>query len=96
MPRHAMVTFDAKRHAVAVFSCFALLLLGVCAAQSQFDCSAPSVPALVQPVVRGNGSAGSVTTAQLQQALGSGGAIQLNIGTSTSTSAHRRLRSRRR
>ena len=52
-------------------------------AQSQFDCTAPSIPALVQPVVLGNGNAGSVTTAQLQQAVTTGGPIQLNIGAST-------------
>jgi hypothetical protein len=52
-------------------------------AQSSFDCVAPSPPALVAPVVLGNGSAGSVTTAQVQQALDAGGPIRLNIGRST-------------
>lgn len=52
-------------------------------AQSVFDCIAPSAPALVAPVVLGSGSAGSVTTAQLQQALDAGGPVRLNIGAST-------------
>ncbi|HEY0231615.1 MAG TPA: choice-of-anchor Q domain-containing protein [Dokdonella sp.] len=49
-------------------------------AQSQFDCTAPSAPAPAQPRVLGDGTPGSVTTAQLQQALDAGGAIRLNIG----------------
>ena len=53
------------------------------AAQAQFDCAAPSPPTPVQPLVLGDGTAGSVTTTQLQQALDSGGAIRLNIGTGT-------------
>jgi hypothetical protein len=52
-------------------------------AQAAFDCVAPSAPALASPVVLGDGSAGSVTTAQLQQALDAGGAIRLDIGAST-------------
>src|SRR6185312_12178604 len=52
-------------------------------AQSSFDCAAPSPPTLVSPVVLGNGSAGSVTTSQLQQALDDGGPIRLNVGSST-------------
>jgi hypothetical protein len=52
-------------------------------AQQSFDCIAPSPPAMVSPLVLGNGSAGSVTTAQLQQALDAGGPIRLNIGRST-------------
>lgn len=55
----------------------------MCAAQSQFDCTAPTAPAMLQSVVLGNGTAGSATTAQLQQALAAGGPIKLNIGTST-------------
>ena len=53
-------------------------------AQSVFDCVAPTPPA-IDPLVLGNGTAGSVTTTQLQQALDNGGAIRLNIGTSTFT-----------
>ena len=52
-------------------------------AQPVFDCIAPDAPTLVNPVVLGNGSAGSVSTAALQTALNAGGAIRLNIGTST-------------
>jgi hypothetical protein len=51
-------------------------------AQAAFDCVAPAPPAQVQPLVLGNGSSGSVSTAQLQQALDAGGAIRLDIGTS--------------
>ena len=53
------------------------------AAQAQFDCIAPAPPSLAAPVVLGNGTAGSVSTAQLQQALDAGGAIRLDIGVST-------------
>lgn len=52
-------------------------------AQSNFNCVTPATPTLSAPVVLGNGSAGSVTTAQLQAALDVGGEIRLNIGTST-------------
>lgn len=60
-----------------------LSLPAIVAAQSVFDCVAPAAPPLTAPVVLGNGSAGSVTTASLQAALDSGGPIRLNIGTST-------------
>lgn len=52
------------------------------AAQVVFDCAAPAPPSAGQPVVLGNGTAGSVTTAQLQQALDAGGAIRLDVGPS--------------
>ena len=52
-------------------------------AQPTFDCVAPAAPILNNPVVLGNGSIGSVTTASLQNALDAGGSIRLNIGTST-------------
>ena len=52
------------------------------AAQVAFDCAAPAPPPAAQPVVLGNGSAGSVSTAQLQQALDAGGAIRLEVGPS--------------
>lgn len=52
-------------------------------AQAQFDCVAPGAPMPAQPLVLGNGTGGSVTTAQLQEALAAGGAIRLAIGAST-------------
>jgi hypothetical protein len=52
-------------------------------AQSTFDCVAPATPTLTNPVVLGNGSAGSVTTTALQAALDLGGNIRLNVGSST-------------
>ncbi|MDR3389150.1 MAG: choice-of-anchor Q domain-containing protein [Rudaea sp.] len=52
-------------------------------AQATFDCAAPSAPVLDNPVVLGNGAAGSVTTGTLQNALDAGGDIRLNVGTST-------------
>ncbi|MBL0222660.1 MAG: hypothetical protein IPQ17_07980 [Xanthomonadales bacterium] len=59
------------------------LCTGAAQAQVNFDCVAPNAPALVNPVVLGNGTAGSVSTAALQSALNAGGPIRLNIGTST-------------
>ena len=53
------------------------------AQQTNFDCTAPTAPALTNPTVLGNGSAGSVTTAALQTALNAGGDIRLDVGTST-------------
>lgn len=61
------------------------LQLGPALAQPSFDCVAPSAPSLSGPVVLGNGSAGSVTTAMLQSALDGGGAIRLDIGSSVLT-----------
>ena len=65
-------------------------LLGLCALsapsfaqQTNFDCTAPTAPALTSPTVLGNGSAGSVTTSALQTALIAGGDIRLDVGTST-------------
>jgi hypothetical protein len=52
-------------------------------AQANFDCVAPAAPVLTNPVVLGNGSAGSVSAVALQAALNVGGEIRLNIGTST-------------
>lgn len=52
-------------------------------AQAVFDCVAPLQPALVNPTVLGNGSAGSVTTAALQTAMQNASAVRLNIGSST-------------
>ncbi|MGB0134525.1 choice-of-anchor Q domain-containing protein [Dokdonella sp.] len=56
-----------------------------CFAQSSFDCASPVAPQLANPVVLGNGSAGSVSTSALQAALDAGGPVRLNIGTSTLT-----------
>ena len=61
-----------------VFALGALIL-----GQSTFDCAAPAEPTLVAPVVLGNGTPGSVSSAQLQSALNTGGDIQLNIGSGT-------------
>ena len=66
-----------------VLACTALIRPDECVAQVSFDCVAPATPALVAPVVLGNGSAGSVTTAQLQQALDAGGPIRVDVGAST-------------
>lgn len=41
------------------------------------------VPTLVNPLILGNGSAGSVTTSALQTALNTSNAVRLNIGSST-------------
>lgn len=71
---------------IAIF--LALIAFTVIAhAQPVFDCVAPAAPALNSPVVLGNGSAGSVTTAALQSALDGGGSIRLNIGAATLTVA---------
>ena len=67
---------------------FVLALMGVAQsaiAQTTFDCVAPQVPELLDPVVLGNGSAGSVSTSTLQNALDAGGSIRLDIGASTLT-----------
>jgi hypothetical protein len=52
------------------------------AAQAVFDCVAPAPPSPAQPLVLGDGNPGSVSTAQLQQALDAGGAIRLDVGPS--------------
>lgn len=49
-------------------------------AQPGFDCAPPPLSKVSSWTVLGNGSAGSVTSAQLQAALDTGGAIRLNIG----------------
>jgi hypothetical protein len=66
-------------------SCLVVLMLfaGSLQAQSNFDCVAPATPQPSNPLVLGNGSAGSVSTASLQSALDAGGPIRLNIGGST-------------
>jgi len=52
-------------------------------AQTVFGCLAPTAPTLVNPLILGNGSAGSVTTTALQNALNTSAAVRLNIGNST-------------
>lgn len=70
---------------------FVLLIAG-CAllscdvrAQTVFDCVAPAPPPLSTPTILGDGTAGSVTTSQLQTALNNSNLVQLNIGNSTLT-----------
>ncbi len=60
-----------------------LLALVTTAHAGSFDCSTPPTPQQSNPQVLGNGSAGSVTRLQLQQALDSASEVRLNIGTST-------------
>ncbi|MGH8173909.1 MAG: choice-of-anchor Q domain-containing protein [Rhodanobacteraceae bacterium] len=71
---------------------FLLLLVGPIAlcttardasAQADFDCVAPIAPNPANPLVLGNGTPGSVTTAMIQNALDAGGAIRINAGAST-------------
>src|SRR3954471_6269294 len=52
-------------------------------AQSTFDCTAPAAPGIGDAVVLGNGTAESVTTSMIQQALDAGGAIRINAGSGT-------------
>ena len=59
------------------------LLPCVALAQANFNCSPPPAPVLNAPAVLGDGSAGSVSTAALQNALNAGGDIRLNVGAST-------------
>ncbi|MBA8886329.1 hypothetical protein FHW12_000520 [Dokdonella fugitiva] len=77
-----MAAAVARAFAVAL-TCAAALVPDEGIAQVSFDCVAPATPSLVAPVVLGNGGAGSVTTAQVQQALDAGGPIRLDIGAST-------------
>jgi hypothetical protein len=74
---------DADRIMVRPFTLGALLFSGTALGQANFDCATPPTPVLSNPVVLGNGSPGSVSTAALQAALDAGGPIRLNIGTST-------------
>jgi hypothetical protein len=55
---------------------------GAALAQADFNCISPPAPALNNPLVLGNGTAGSVSGAQLQAALDVGGDIRLNVGNS--------------
>jgi hypothetical protein len=80
---HRPTTDHRRASPIPLFALAALAAPCTAFAQQSFDCAAPSPPAMVSPLVLGNGSAGSVTTAQLQQALDAGGPIRLNIGSST-------------
>lgn len=77
-----MASAGAKRR-LGLFSLLAVVSPCIGVAQVDFDCVAPSAPPLVAPTVLGDGSAGSVTRAQLQQALDAGGAIRVDVGAST-------------
>jgi hypothetical protein len=81
-PRHAPM-FDptAARHRLA-WTLLLVSLPGAVTAQPGFDCVAPAPPSPASWQVLGNGSAGSVSRAQLQSALDAGGAIRLAIGAS--------------
>ena len=59
------------------------LVCSAAAAQASFNCMAPAPPPLSAPLILGDGTPGSVSTAQLQAALDSAPVVQLNIGTST-------------
>ena len=59
------------------------LVPAAAAGQAAFDCATPDPPQPGVWNVLGNGSPGSVSTAQLQAALNAGGAIRLDIGAST-------------
>lgn len=64
-------------------SLFLITSLTAAGALCAQDCTPPVAPTLSNPLVLGNGTAGSVSRAQLQAALDQGGAIRLNIGSST-------------
>lgn len=66
----------------AIFA-WTLLACRAAAGAQEFTCDTPPAPVLPSPVVLGNGSAGSVTRAQLQAALDAGGDVRLNVGNST-------------
>jgi len=69
-----------RKTAATVLFCAAIFAAQDAIAQTTFDCAAPQAPTLSNPVVLGNGSPGSVTTAMIQQALDAGGDIRLNAG----------------
>ena len=66
----------------AAWTAMAIVWCNLASGQT-FNCDTPPTPVLESPVVLGNGSAGSVSRAQLQAALDAGGDIRLNIGIST-------------
>ncbi|HEU4665425.1 MAG TPA: hypothetical protein VFS55_15450, partial [Dokdonella sp.] len=77
------ITSAGAKRVMRVLATLAAASQGIASAQVEFDCVAPPAPPLVAPVVLGDGSAGSVTRAQLQQALDAGGAIRIDNGAST-------------
>jgi hypothetical protein len=60
-----------------------LATLPATALAGSFNCTTPATPTQSSPLLLGNGSAGSVTRLQLQQALDTASQIRLNIGNST-------------
>ena len=59
------------------------LVWSAAATAGSFDCATPATPVQSNPTVLGNGSPGSVTRLQLQQALDSANEVRLNIGNGT-------------
>jgi hypothetical protein len=82
-PRDPSDMSSVRSATIYRFCLLTVLVPASAAAQVSFDCAAPSTPTLTSTVVLGNGSAGSVTTTALQNALSDGGDIQLNVGAST-------------
>jgi hypothetical protein len=80
-----MLTANAGGIVKRVAMHIALLGWTLCeiAVAQDFNCDVPMTPVLSNPTVLGNGTAGSVTRAQLQTALDVGGDVRLNIGPST-------------
>ena len=66
----------------AACASLAWLVAAPAAAQS-VACDRPAAVTLVAPVVVGNGTPGSATTAAIQSALDAGGHVQVNVGAST-------------
>lgn len=63
-----------------------LLVLGAApSASAQSFCEPVAAEPLVAPIVLGNGTPGSVSTAQIQAALDTGGAIRFDLGSAPST-----------
>src|SRR5262245_17280490 len=68
----------------AAMLCLLLAAMPV-SVQAQSFCEAVTAEPLVNPVVLGNGTPGSVTTAAIQNALNAGGSIRFNVGASPTT-----------
>jgi predicted outer membrane repeat protein len=78
--------FDPRsRRWVAAAGMTAWLLLPAGIVRAQSFCEPVAAETLVNPTVLGNGTPGSVTTAQIQAALDAGGAIRLDQGPSPTT-----------
>ena len=73
----------------ALFGAFVLMcafvLMAPSALRAQSFCGPVTADTLVSPTVLGNGTPGSVTTAQIQTALTAGGHILFNVGASPTT-----------